>query len=78
MASVGASRPEWRRSSDCYSSDCVEVAAHHGHVLIRDSSANVGPVLRFTPDQWRRFARELSSIPPCEGIAIEAVPSWAA
>ena len=77
MATVGATQPKWRRSSDCYSSDCVEVAAHQGHVLIRDSSANVGPVLRFTPDQWRRFARQLSSIPSREGIPIEAVSSWA-
>jgi hypothetical protein len=77
MATAGGSQPEWRRSTDCYSSDCVEVAAHQGRVLIRDSSANLGPVLRFAPDQWRRFARELSSIPPCEGIAIGAVSSWA-
>jgi hypothetical protein len=73
MATAGATQPEWHRSSDCYSSDCIEVAAHQGHVLIRDSSDNIGPVLRFTPDQWRRFARELSPIPPHEGIAIEAV-----
>jgi hypothetical protein len=78
MATAGATQPEWRRSSDCYTSDCVEVAAHEGHVLIRDSSDTVGPFLRFTSDQWRRFARELTPIPSREGNAIGVASLWAA
>jgi hypothetical protein len=50
--------PRWRKSS--YSGgqggNCVEVAARDG-VLVRDTKQyEVGPVLRFTPGAWRRFA----------------------
>jgi hypothetical protein len=48
--------PCWRKSS--YSgnggSDCVEVAAAD-HVLVRDTRDRTGPVLRFTPQEWRWF-----------------------
>jgi hypothetical protein len=48
----------WRKSS--YSSsnggECVEVADHESRVLVRDTHYRTGPVLRFTPDAWRRFA----------------------
>jgi hypothetical protein len=71
MASAGEAQPEWRRSSYCFPSECVEVAVQHGHALIRDSSDTVGPVLSFTVGQWRRFARELSRIPSHEGNAME-------
>jgi hypothetical protein len=71
MATAMAEQPEWRRSSDCFSSECVEVASRQGHILIRDSSDNMGPALRFTIDQWRRFARELTRIPSNEGDSIE-------
>ena len=74
MATAGESQPEWRRSSYCFPGECVEVAVNHGHALIRDSSDTVGPVLSFTVDQWRRFARELSRIPSHEGIVTEVVP----
>jgi hypothetical protein len=74
MATAGEAQPEWRRSSYCFPSECVEVAANHGHALIRDSSDVVGPVLSFTVDQWRRFARGLSTIPSREGIVMEVAP----
>jgi hypothetical protein len=48
----------WRKST--YSSgnggNCVEVAGHANRVLIRDTKDRTGPVLRFTPHAWRRFA----------------------
>jgi uncharacterized protein DUF397 len=50
----------WRKSS--YSSDnggeCVEVASPEGAVAVRDTKQNGtgGPVLRFSPAAWRRFA----------------------
>jgi hypothetical protein len=52
----------WRKSS--YSSgnggECVEVASPAGTVAVRDTRQNdVGPVLRFTPAAWRRFADQL-------------------
>jgi hypothetical protein len=47
--------PRWRTSS--YSDnggECAEVAAAD-HVLVRDTKDRTGPVLRFTPQAWRRF-----------------------
>jgi len=48
---------EWRKSSYSNGSgaSCVEIAAIPGQVLIRDSKDREGPVLAFTPDQWRKF-----------------------
>jgi hypothetical protein len=48
----------WKKSS--YSGngggDCVEVAATD-HVMVRDTKdRTTGPVLRFSPAAWRRFA----------------------
>ena len=52
----------WRTSS--YSSgnggECVEVASPEGAVAIRDTKQNgTGPVLRFSPGAWRRFAGQV-------------------
>jgi hypothetical protein len=52
----------WRKSS--YSGDggsnCVEVADHDNRVLVRDTKQNdAGPVLRFAPEAWRRFAQQV-------------------
>ena len=50
----------WRKSS--YSGGngggCVEVGAHPkpARVLVRDTKDRNGPVLRFTPGTWQRFA----------------------
>jgi hypothetical protein len=50
----------WRKSS--YSGDnggeCVEVATA-GTVLVRDTADRNGPVLTFTPDAWRAFAKSI-------------------
>jgi Domain of unknown function (DUF397) len=51
----------WRKST--YSSNggasCIEVAATD-HVLVRDTKQDgAGPVLRFTPAAWRRFAGQV-------------------
>jgi Domain of unknown function (DUF397) len=50
--------PDWRKSS--YSGNnggnCVEVASNlPGVVAVRDSKDREGPVLLFTPDEWRAF-----------------------
>lgn len=52
----------WRKSA--YSSgnggNCIEVAGQAGRVLVRDTKqAGTGPVLRFSPSAWRRFADEV-------------------
>src|SRR6516225_5177565 len=50
---------KWRKAS--YSSNgggnCVEVGKARRGVLVRDTKQNgTGPVLRFSPAAWRRFA----------------------
>jgi Domain of unknown function (DUF397) len=56
------SEMSWRKSSYSGGSggNCVEVADQAGRVLVRDTKQDrTGPVLRFSPDAWRRFAGEL-------------------
>jgi Domain of unknown function (DUF397) len=48
----------WRKSSYTGSNggNCVEIADNLlGVVAVRDSKDPGGPVLAFTPDDWRRF-----------------------
>ena len=47
----------WIKSSLSYcNSNCVEVASlPHGDIGVRDSKDPSGPVLRFTPGEWRAF-----------------------
>lgn len=52
----------WRKST--YSSgnggNCIEVAGQARRVLVRDTrQAGTGPVLRFSPSAWRRFADQV-------------------
>jgi len=51
------SEPSWIKSSLSFSnSNCVEVAGlSDGGVGVRHSKDSEGPVLRFTPDEWRAF-----------------------
>lgn len=55
----------WRKSS--YSNNgganCVEVGARveNGAVLVRDTRNRRGPVLRFSPAAWRRFAAQVKT-----------------
>jgi hypothetical protein len=48
----------WRKAS--YSAanggGCIEVADHASRVLVRDTEDRIGPVLRFAPEAWDRFA----------------------
>jgi Domain of unknown function (DUF397) len=48
----------WRKASYSASNGggCVEVADQASRVLVRDTQDRTGPVLRFTPEAWRRFA----------------------
>lgn len=47
----------WHKSSlSGNGQSCVEVAMHAGVVAVRDTKAKgQGPVLVFTPDEWRAF-----------------------
>jgi 20S proteasome alpha/beta subunit len=50
------SRAAWRTSS--YSNNggnCVGVADSEGVISVRDTKANAGPVLAFSPETWERF-----------------------
>ena len=48
----------WRKSSYTTSNggNCVEVAGRESRVLVRDTKDRTGPMLRFAPEAWRRFA----------------------
>jgi hypothetical protein len=48
--------PEWRKAkSSVGNGACVELASMDGMVAIRDSKDPAGPVLRYTPAEWRAF-----------------------
>jgi hypothetical protein len=55
----------WRKSS--YSGGngggCIEVGTNAGIgcVIVRDTKDRPGPVLRFTPAAWKRFADRIGS-----------------
>lgn len=54
--------PKWRKAT--YSgnggSDCVEVGQASDMIMVRDTKdRDVGPVLRFPPAAWRKFADQI-------------------
>jgi hypothetical protein len=52
----------WRKSS--YSGNggqCIEVADDDSRVIVRDTKDRTGPILRFTPDAWVRFAKQVKA-----------------
>jgi Domain of unknown function (DUF397) len=53
----------WRKAS--YSAanggGCIEVAGRSDRVLVRDTKDRTGPVLRFTPAAWHKFAEQVKS-----------------
>jgi len=56
-----ASGPRWRTSSysGANGGECVEVGQDQDLIAIRDTKDLTGPVLRFAPGTWRRFARQV-------------------
>jgi hypothetical protein len=59
---MDVARAAWRKSSYSGSNggNCVEVGDRGRRVLVRDTrQAGTGPVLRFSPDAWRRFADQV-------------------
>ena len=53
----------WRKSSYTTSNggNCVEVAGRESRMLVRDTKDRTGPMLRFAPDAWRRFAERVKA-----------------
>ncbi|MER7280027.1 DUF397 domain-containing protein [Dactylosporangium sp. NPDC000244] len=50
----------WRRSSASINGNCVEFARDGREVLVRDSKAPDGAVLRFSGESWSRFVRAVA------------------
>jgi hypothetical protein len=48
-------RLQWRKSTRSGVNNCVEVAFLDGHIAVRDSKDQRGPVLTFTTAEWRAF-----------------------
>ncbi len=46
---------EWRKSTRCGNSTCVEVSRAGEAYLVRDGKDPQGPVLRFTDEEWAAF-----------------------
>jgi hypothetical protein len=57
METLPGSGPRWMKSSLSFSNgNCVEVASlPHHEIGVRDSKDTEGPILRFTPAEWRAF-----------------------
>lgn len=53
----------WRKStfSGGNGGNCIEVANHGSRVLVRDTKDRQGPVLRFSPAAWRKFAAKVKA-----------------
>ena len=51
----------WRKASRSSGNggNCVEVGQANRDVAVRDTKDRSGPVLRFAPDAWRRFAEQV-------------------
>jgi hypothetical protein len=52
---VNLATPNWHKSSHSGANGCVEVAHGDDRVAVRDSKDPSGPVLLFTPHEWRAF-----------------------
>jgi hypothetical protein len=48
-------RLQWRKSAQCESSACVEVAYREGGVVLRDGKDPNGPQLTFAVGDWAVF-----------------------
>jgi hypothetical protein len=58
MHGTGSSGPDlaWRKAqSSVANGACVEVAPADGMIAMRDSKKPGGPVLTYTPAEWRAF-----------------------
>jgi hypothetical protein len=47
----------WRKSSESFNGDCVELASVGDGIAVRDSKDPDGPALRFSRSEWDAFLR---------------------
>lgn len=59
MAEVDLSALAWRKSSASFESDCVEVAAGEGLVMVRDTRDIANVILAFSCRDWDTFLRRV-------------------
>jgi hypothetical protein len=52
---------QWRKSTRCGSSACVEVAKVDDRFLVRDSKDPRGTVLSFTEQEWQAFVEGIEA-----------------
>jgi hypothetical protein len=52
---VDLATANWRKSSHSGDNGCVEVANGDDLIAVRDSKDPTGPMLLFTPLEWRAF-----------------------
>jgi hypothetical protein len=54
---------KWIKSSysGAQGGNCLEAADHDSRVLVRDTKDRTGPMLRFTPDAWRRLVKQVKA-----------------
>jgi hypothetical protein len=45
----------WRTALSCNGGTCIKVAASGESILIADSKEPDGPILTYTPAEWREF-----------------------
>ncbi|GAA4081529.1 hypothetical protein GCM10022214_45510 [Actinomadura miaoliensis] len=63
MAASGPSHLTWRKSSHSNGAggECVELAAAHPGVAVRDSRQPTGPILSFQSDEWATFLQNVKA-----------------
>ncbi|MEV5408257.1 DUF397 domain-containing protein [Thermopolyspora sp. NPDC052614] len=55
-----SSRLKWRSASASGGQNCLQVAAAHDRVVMRDGKAGPsGPILSFTKAEWTAFIRDI-------------------
>lgn len=55
MSQAHRSHLAWQTATASAGGDCVEVAPTDGAIAVRDSKDPAGPVLLYTPTEWRAF-----------------------
>ena len=66
VTEVDLSMLMWRKSSACFESNCVEVAAVKGLVMVRDTRDSGSIILTFSSRGWAIFLRRMQDNDPID------------